>query len=165
MPGKSVKTPIFTIAGVDIRDVGGCSCLRLRMATRRITQLYETCLAPTDLTIGQFGVLANLFGAAATGAAGVPIGTLAERLGVDPTTLKRTLGPLVGDGLAAAATDETDRRVRLIRLTDAGRARLEQAVPLWQRAQSQLEAALGAGTRDALDRIVGQAYEKAVPRA
>jgi len=162
MPSISSDSPHdpFQLAGLDIRQVGGCSCLRLRKATRRITQIYEACLEPAGLTIGQFGVLASLFGAGAAGAAGVSMGPLAERLGVDPTTLKRTLGPMLESGLAAAAADPEDRRVRLIRLTEAGRARLERALPLWQKAQGLLEEKLGEATRDALDRVVGQAYER-----
>ncbi|MCX8253965.1 protein of unknown function [Beijerinckiaceae bacterium RH AL1] len=147
------------IGGRDIREVSGCSCLRLRKAARKATQLYEESLKPAAVTIGQFGVLANLFGSAAMGEAGCAMGMLADRVGVDPTTLKRTLAPLLASGLVATCAGP-DRRIRLVRLTDAGRAKLDIAVPLWAAAQARLEAALGDAARRDLDRVVAAAYDK-----
>ena len=160
MAGRTHRTREFEIGGLDIREVSGCSCLRLRKAARRATQLYEHSLAPAGLTIGQFGVLAHLFGLAAQGETGCAMGTLADRLGVDPTTLKRTLAPLLHASLVVADAAPYDRRVRLVTLTDEGRSRLATAVPLWATAQRRFEAALGAATRDTLDRAVEAAYGK-----
>jgi DNA-binding MarR family transcriptional regulator len=55
------------------------------------------------------------------------MGAIADRLRLDPTTLNRNLKPLHLQGLVKDATDSTDRRVRMIRITilasGAGRAR------------------------------------------
>ena len=158
MPARS-KSPLeFEIGGLDIREVGGCTCLRLRKASRRVTQLYEACLEPAGLTIGQFGVLAHLFASAARGEDGCPVGTMADRLGVDPTTLKRTLAPLVGGALVAVSPAPYDRRIRLLGQTEAGRARLAAAVPLWRKAQGRLETAVGGELKGTLDRAIDAAY-------
>ncbi|MDE2582265.1 MAG: hypothetical protein KGL52_11575, partial [Rhodospirillales bacterium] len=63
-------------ADIDIGAVWGCTCMHLRRAARRVTQVYDQVIAPTGLTSGQFGLLARLHAAALHGEAGVSIGTL-----------------------------------------------------------------------------------------
>src|SRR5260370_12142115 len=66
----------------------GCTCLRLRKAARRISQVYDGYVAPLGLTITQFGLLAHL-----RVLDGIGVGALAEKLVMDPTTLTRNLRP------------------------------------------------------------------------
>jgi DNA-binding MarR family transcriptional regulator len=128
---------------IDLARVAGCTCLRLRRATRLATRLYDQALEPAHLTINQFGLLAHLYGAREAGQGSLAIGVLAERLGTDPTTLNRNLKPLLAQGLVDDQLDPADRRVRRLALAARGAARLREAAPLWQAAQSRLETALG----------------------
>jgi len=130
------------IGGVDIREVAGCTCLRLRRVAREATRLYDTLIAPTGLTGAQFGLLAQLYGAQLR-ASGLSKTALAERVGVDQSTLTRNLKPLAAAGLVQSVPDPADRRVHLLTITDAGRARLTQAAPLWQQAQAVLIEQVG----------------------
>jgi len=145
---------------IDLREVSGCTCLRARRIARQLTQAYDGALGPVGLTVNQFGVLAKLYGATRGGQASVPIGALADRLGMHPTTLNRDLKPLRAQGLVADAIDASDRRVRALTITGKGRARLRKAVPFWRAAQKRLEAALGADVarrlNEALDRAVAR---------
>jgi DNA-binding MarR family transcriptional regulator len=136
---------------IDLREVSGCTCLRARRIARYLTQAYDGTLAPVALTVNQFGVLAKLYGATRGGQTGVPIGTLADRLGMHPTTLNRDLKPLRAQGLIADAVDAGDRRVRALTITGKGRAKLRKAVPFWRRAQKRLDAALGAAAAHSLN--------------
>lgn len=133
----------------------GCTCLRLRKAARRVTQIYDRHLEPAGLTITQFGLLAQL-----RGNEGITIGTLAERLIMDPTTLTRNLRPLERRGLLAIEPDPDDRRARRLALTAAGRDAFAAAWPLWSAAQRQVETALGdpetAALHGALDRALAR---------
>jgi DNA-binding MarR family transcriptional regulator len=74
---------------------------------------------------------------------GAPLLRLAEELGLDRSTMTRNLAPLERDGLIASAPGP-DRRVRLVTLTDRGRRALVTALPLWEKAQRRVLAALGA---------------------
>jgi DNA-binding MarR family transcriptional regulator len=129
-----------------------CTCGRLRKVTRRVTQIYDQALAPLDLTITQFGLLAYL---AAHG--DVSIGALADELVMDPTTLTRTLRPLERRKLIRVATARDDRRRRNVALSDAGRAAFREAVPLWRRAGAQLGEVLGTRGHATLDQSLGSA--------
>jgi len=139
---------------IDIREISECNCLGVRRLARRMTQIYEDLMAPAGLTVGQFGLLAQLYGAVLAGQRSVGAGALAERLGTDPTTLSRGLRPLRSQGLIVNDPDPLDRRMRAVRLTDKGRAKLRQAVPIWRRAQRHVNAALGSETATELRGVI-----------
>ena len=147
------------MADIDIRAIAQCSCLRLRRTTRRVTQIYDRLLEPAGLTVNQFGLLARLYGARLRGEI-LAIGTLAERVGMDPTTLNRSLKPLEAERLVANATDPADRRVRAVLITERGVAKLEHAVPSWRQAQAQIDEALGLDASVALNGLLELSYAK-----
>jgi DNA-binding MarR family transcriptional regulator len=154
---------------IDLRDIGNCTCARLRRASRRVTQLYDAHLAPAGLTIAQFGLLATVSSATAKRADGIALGELAERMVMDPTTLSRNLRPLETRGLLRSAPLPSDRRVRAVRMTAAGTAALVRARPLWRAAQQEVETALGSeparDLRAMLDRSVRALGATATVRA
>src|SRR6266853_2288106 len=90
----------------------GCNCTALRKATRRISQLYDTALAPSGLKTTQRAILAQI-----SRSEPVTVGALAEALVMDSGALAHTLKSLERDGLLAVAVDPADRRNRLISLT------------------------------------------------
>jgi len=120
-----------------------CTCFHLRRATRRVTQIYDHELAVVDLSLNQYTILRR------AGESPRTLGSLADELGMDRTTLTRNLKPLLAAGLLIETRGE-DARQRLLQLGDAGRARLEAARPHWQRAQQAIDEAFG---RDAVARL------------
>lgn len=137
----------------DTSGVSICTALRLRKAARRVSLIYDRHLEPHELTITQFGLLAQV-----DRFDGVGIGELADKLIMDPTTLTRNLRPLQQRKLLVLAPDPNDRRSRCLHLTEAGRTALAEARPAWAQAQRQIDAAFGAGDtaklRDTLDRFL-----------
>lgn len=122
-----------------------CNCTSLRKASRRISQLYDTALAPSGLKITQRAILAQIGRSEPT-----TVGKLAEALVMDSGALAHTLKPLERDGLLAVAVDPEDRRNRLITLTQHARAKLAETDALWASAQRGFEAAFGAAESDTL---------------
>src|SRR5438128_4855802 len=123
-----------------------CTCLRLRKAARRITQIYDGYVEPFGLTITQFGLLAHL-----RVLDGISVGALAEKLVMDPTTLTRNLRPLERRGLVKLKPDPEDRRSRSLHLTEQGREILRAARPAWARAQRHIEEVFGSSDTGALN--------------
>jgi hypothetical protein len=68
----------------------------------------DRLLEPAGLTVNQFGLRAWLYGARQRGEI-LPMGTLAERVGMSPTTLNRSLRPLEMKGFIANTVDPGDR--------------------------------------------------------
>jgi DNA-binding MarR family transcriptional regulator len=79
---------------------------------------------------------------------------------MDPTTLNRNLKPLQRQGLVDAAPDPADGRARLVRITEAGRRRLEKAVPVWRQAQRRVEAALGVKSMVKLNDLLDLSFAR-----
>jgi len=115
-----------------------CACASLRRTARVVTQLYEAELQGSGLRATQFTLVQALeqMGGAAQGALG-------ELLGLDPTTLSRTLRPLERAGWIRAAAGKDRREVRWS-LTPAGRRRFARVQAAWERAQGRLRARLPA---------------------
>jgi DNA-binding MarR family transcriptional regulator len=123
------------------------------------TQIFDAHLQPAGLTIGQFGLLTQIY---ANSIAGSPLTmkALSHAVGMDPTTLNRTLKPLESEKLIRTAQDADDRRARCIHITAAGRKRLERAMPLWRAADRDFGRMVGAETKLALTGLLGLATEK-----
>jgi DNA-binding MarR family transcriptional regulator len=147
------------IGGVDVRDVAGCTCLKLRRAARQATQVFDDRLQRVGLTIGQFGVMAQVYGNSLSRPP-LTMKELSNAVGMDPTTLNRTLKPLETSGLVSTAPDPRDRRARCVQLTTAGRERLAQAMPLWRAAGEGLRRTVGDETMLALGGLLSLAGEK-----
>jgi DNA-binding MarR family transcriptional regulator len=111
-----------------------CNCFTMRKASRQISRFYDAQLEPTGLRITQFLTLAAL-----NEAGSVAVNALAERLDVERTAMGKMAGFLERDGLIRIRPSPTDGRSRLIELTDKGRHRLAEAIPLWRDAQRLFE--------------------------
>lgn len=114
-----------------------CACANLRRAARLVTQLYEHALRPAGIGSSQFTLLQALALAPA-----ISQKQLAELLGIDSTTLTRTLTLLRKRGWLSAKPGK-DRRALRLALTKAGEREYERVLPYWQSAQTRLKHALG----------------------
>ena len=72
------------------------------------------------------------------------IGALAQRSGLDQSTLSRTLRGLERAGLVEITINEEDQRRRAVWLTERGARRLERAIPVWRSAHDALAERIGA---------------------
>ena len=153
------RTEDPSIGGVDTREVKDCVGLRLRKAARQVTRHYDAHLAPSGLTIGQFGFLAGLY-RAQIDKPGRSLTSLAGFAGMDPTTLNRSLKPLETAGLIGNVRDPHDRRARLVFLTLVGRSKLAEAMPLWHRAEAALAERVGRDAVVALNRMLDLAHDR-----
>lgn len=120
--------------------------MRLRKASRRVTQIYDHSLQEAGMTVTQYGMLGLLIQND-----GIGIGALADKLIMDPTTLTRNLRPLERQGFVAMKPDKRDKRSRRLHLTAKGRAAFDAAIPAWTRAQRRVEQAMGRSEAAALN--------------
>jgi len=121
-----------------------CLCASMRRASRALTQFYEDSLRPLGLRGSQFTLLQTL-----SLAGEVSQGELGQMLAMDSTTLTRTLAIMSRRGWIARRPGE-DRRVTLIRLSDAGKAQFGRALPYWEDVQARVKSKLGRGHWDEL---------------
>jgi DNA-binding MarR family transcriptional regulator len=129
-----------------------CFCLNLKRAARAVARRYDEALEPVDLTNGQYSTLMAI-----AGRQPVSMQVLAEMLGMDRTTLTATLKPLQRRGLISIHLDTSDRRSRILSLTDEGAVLLREAIPLWKKVQQSVGRTVGSATnlelREQLSRL------------
>jgi len=120
--------------------IEACAGWNSRLAARRITQFLDREMAGAGLGVAQLGLMAQI--AALSDDA---LGALAERSGLEQSTLSRNLRNLESEGLIEIAVVESDLRRRAVWLTETGARRLETAIPVWRRAHAKLAKRLSPG--------------------
>jgi DNA-binding MarR family transcriptional regulator len=123
-------------------DFSQCLVSNTRMAARAVTRRYDAYLRPYGITATQFSLLGAIHE--------IPQATvseLADKRGFERTTLTRNLDRLEEMGLVDATHPDRGNG-RLSKLTDKGSGLLQQALPLWRKAQAEMKAELSRETFD-----------------
>jgi DNA-binding MarR family transcriptional regulator len=124
------RTPVHLAADAR-KAMADCLCWNARLAARRITAHYDAALAEAGLSTAQFGLMAQI-----AAADDDTLGALAERCGLDPSTLTRNLQALAREGMVEIVAAEEDQRRRAVWLTETGARKLAAAMPVWKAAQA-----------------------------
>lgn len=130
--------PADFAATVHIRD--HCLCLHAQRAARALSRRFDEAFRPFGLTSGQFSLLNSL-----NRPEPPTVGAIGSVLGMDRSTVTANLKPLERMGAVVTRVDEADRRGRRVALTDAGRALLAAATPIWLAEHGAIEAELSGG--------------------
>lgn len=126
------------------------------VAPRRLSLLYQLWLtgqasrglmriamAGSGMTGEEYGLYSYLF---ANGAR--TLSQTARDVGLPITTLATLLGPAIERGEIERSPHPRDRRAKLLRLTDVGRARMDHAIPRFSEGYRALLAELAAAAVD-----------------
>ena len=107
-------------------------CFSLYSAANAMVRAYRPLLAALDLTYSQYLAMLVLWQHP-----GISVKTLGEQLHLDSGTLTPLLKRLETKGLITRGRSDTDERVRVLLLTDAGKALQQEAksVPLQMRCK------------------------------
>ena len=132
---SSPKSPDFILP---------CACANIRRAARAVTRLYDQELSGAGLEATQFTIVMAL---SRTGE--ISQGTLGASLGLDSTTLSRSLRPLLREGWIESRPGD-DRREKRLDLTPEGHRKYKELLPKWERAQERLRQAM---TGESWDRM------------
>lgn len=135
----------------------GCTNLKLRQLTRRVTQLYDARVGQSGLKTTQFSLLT-----AVERLGPLQPGALARTLGLQASTLTRNLKPLLAAGLLHLGPG-ADGRSRLVEITDAGRAKRAEAKSMWKSAQLELNRILGEERVAALHTLIDESLALLAP--
>lgn len=133
-----------------VRDC--CLCLHLQRAARALARRFDLALKPTGLTNGQFSFLMSLNRPDSPGVPLATIGSVAELLGMDRTTVTAAARILHRRDLLKFEVQPRDRRNKVLRLTADGMRVLAAAVPIWTREHQQIEREMGVGAPERLRR-------------
>ena len=116
-----------------------CYAFSARHASRHLSQFYERKVIKSGLHAQQFTILAII-----NRRGPLTVVELADELGMDRTTLARSLQPLARDGVIMINSGEKDRRLKIIAISAQGIKQLQSAFTLWRQAQTDFESRFGA---------------------
>jgi len=130
IPMKNPRQPRKTLRTDASALLAHCAGWNSRLAARRITQFLDRAIG---MSVAQLGLMAQI-----AVLSDDTLSALAQRSGLDQSTLSRNLRTLEQEGLIEIAIVEADLRRRTVWLTERGARKLEAAIPLWRKAQARL---------------------------
>lgn len=136
-----------------MKSKSSCYCINLRRAAGVLSDLYDRHLAPLGISVTQYSLLRNL-----SQLERCTVSELASRMGLERTTLVRTLKPLFASGLVMDSSSAGQRN-RCLQLTEKGNALLEKGIPLWEAAQDDIRQRIGPDDANTLLRILQRITE------
>jgi DNA-binding MarR family transcriptional regulator len=125
------------LANLDLTGTGYCASLNFRRTARAVTRMYDTAMQESGVRSTQFALLVAI-----AKIQPVAMGTLAEVLSIDRTTLTRSLRLLQKERMITISK-RSEKRQRFLQLTPAGEKALQRSLPLWRDAHAKFVAALG----------------------
>jgi DNA-binding MarR family transcriptional regulator len=133
-----------------VRDT--CLCLHVQKAARLLARRFDVALRPVGLTNGQFSLMMSLNRPDLPGVPRATMGSVAELLGMDRTTLTAAVKTLQRRGLVSVLADAKDKRERRMVLTEDGQRMLAAATPIWTKTHAEVESGLAEGDAERLRR-------------
>lgn len=109
-----------------------CVARRLRQVNRTVTRLYDEALRPHGLTVNQLNIIAVIISEQQ-----IRPGQLGQALGMEKSTVSRTVDRMVSKGWLKIAQGQ-DSRTQLLTVTHKGRQLLLAVTPVWDTLQSGL---------------------------
>jgi DNA-binding MarR family transcriptional regulator len=126
-----------------------CICTNLRLATRKLSAIYDAALEPLGINIAQYFLLRIINNHQAVSL--TEVGRLAE---LDRSTIGRNVRVLERMGLVETGRSEADQREALVSLTRDGRDLMRKAVPIWESCQQSFVSRLGRDKIEALGAVI-----------
>lgn len=127
-------------------------CLRLaaQKTACALARRFHRAFLPSGLTNQRFSLMVALQSMKAARPRQV-----AKALGMDQTTVTAAVNAFARRGLVGIAGDAEDSRAKRLSSTDAGRAVLVLAAPVWLLEPAALAAEMPVGEAEVLARILG----------
>ena len=123
---------------LDLRGTGYCASFNFRRTARAVTRLYDMALEASGIRSTQFAILVGI-----AKNQPVSIGTLADVLVIDSTTLTRSLRLLKKERLITISERAAMRR-RFLTITAKGERTLQRSLPPWRKAHERFVATIGS---------------------
>lgn len=117
-------------------DFTTCLVFNTRAAARAVTRSFDATLRPYGVTSAQFYLMGGI-----KRGEGQTVTDLAEKNGIDRTSLTRNLDRLERMGLIASHHAEKGN-ARVCDLTEEGHVLVQSLVPIWVKAQTEMRELL-----------------------
>jgi len=149
-------------SALNLDGTGYCASFNFRRTARAVTRLFDLALQESGIRSTQFAILVGI-----AKEQPVSIGSLAELLVIDNTTLTRSLRLLKKEAFIAIS-NRAAKRQRFLTITAEGEQALARSLPAWRAAQQRFVATIGTEhwgeLQSELERLAHVAVELEKPK-
>jgi DNA-binding MarR family transcriptional regulator len=110
-----------------------CYCTQFRRSANALSRIYDDELRAVGLKISQFSLLRGL-----DRLVEASLTEVANEVALDKTTISRNIKILIDAGWVEILPQQ-DARIKIARLSEAGRCKLRESEVHWRRAQQRVE--------------------------
>lgn len=143
---------------MESKKISICHCTNMRQISRKITNIYDEFLKPSNLNVTQYSLLSNL-----KRVQPIKMNDFSKVVKLDRTTLVRNLKPLIN--LSLIEIESIDKsKAQLLELSQKGIELQNEGYKYWQKAQEYIEQTINHAELEIFYTIVKKMESLEIPK-
>ncbi|MCT7637763.1 MarR family winged helix-turn-helix transcriptional regulator [Aliarcobacter butzleri] len=143
---------------METKKISICHCTNMRQISRKITNIYDEFLKPSNLNVTQYSLLSNLKRVQPT-----KMNDFSKVVKLDRTTLVRNLKPLINLSLIEIKSIDKSK-AQLLELSQKGIELQNEGYKYWQKAQEYIEQTINHAELEIFYTIVKKMESLEIPK-
>ncbi|MCT7639384.1 MarR family winged helix-turn-helix transcriptional regulator [Aliarcobacter butzleri] len=140
------------------KKISICHCTNMRQISRKITNIYDEFLKPSNLNVTQYSLLSNL-----KRVQPIKMNDFSKVVKLDRTTLVRNLKPLINLSLIEIKSIDKSK-AQLLELSQKGIELQNEGYKYWQKAQEYIEQTINHAKLEIFYTIVKKMESLEIPK-
>ncbi|BAK69883.1 MarR family winged helix-turn-helix transcriptional regulator [Aliarcobacter butzleri] len=143
---------------MESKKISICHCTNMRQISRKITNIYDEFLKPSNLNVTQYSLLSNL-----KRVQPIKMNDFSKVVKLDRTTLVRNLKPLINLSLIEIKSIDKSK-AQLLELSQKGIELQNEGYKYWQKAQEYIEQTINHAELEIFYTIVKKMESLEIPK-
>ncbi|MFY4741867.1 MarR family winged helix-turn-helix transcriptional regulator [Aliarcobacter butzleri] len=143
---------------METKKISICHCTNMRQISRKITNIYDEFLKPSNLNVTQYSLLSNL-----KRVQPIKMNDFSKVVKLDRTTLVRNLKPFINLSLIEIKSIDKSK-AQLLELSQKGIELQNEGYKYWQKAQQYIEQTINHAELEIFYTIVKKMESLEIPK-
>lgn len=143
---------------MESKKISICHCTNMRQISRKITNIYDEFLKPSNLNVTQYSLISNL-----KRVQPIKMNDFSKVVKLDRTTLVRNLKPLINLSLIEIKSIDKSK-AQLLELSQKGIELQNEGYKYWQKAQEYIEQTINHAELEIFYTIVKKMESLEIPK-
>ncbi|MFX4234310.1 MarR family winged helix-turn-helix transcriptional regulator [Aliarcobacter butzleri] len=143
---------------METKKISICHCTNMRQISRKVTNIYDEFLKPSNLNVTQYSLLSNL-----KRVQPIKMNDFSKVVKLDRTTLVRNLKPLINLSLIEIKSIDKSK-AQLLELSQKGIELQNEGYKYWQKAQEYIEQTINHAELEIFYTIVKKIESLEIPK-
>ncbi|MEM5570841.1 MarR family winged helix-turn-helix transcriptional regulator [Aliarcobacter butzleri] len=143
---------------MESKKISICHCTNMRQISRKVTNIYDEFLKPSNLNVTQYSLISNL-----KRVQPIKMNDFSKVVKLDRTTLVRNLKPLINLSLIEIKSIDKSK-AQLLELSQKGIELQNEGYKYWQKAQEYIEQTINHAELEIFYTIVKKMESLEIPK-